>query len=251
MKAVILAGGFAKRLGELGERTPKALLPVAGRPIIEHILGKISELGDEVSGIFVSTNKRFEEDFREWLSGLPEKYKELNIELVVEPVMEEGQKLGSIGALEYLIKNKGVDEDLLSVSGDNLFESGLNGLVEFHRERDTFVNGVFNLGSIDKVAHKFGVVLIDQNSQIMDFEEKPERPKSTLISTGIYIFPKNDLSLIKQYIDEGQSPDRLGDLLVWMMKKRTLHAFTFDGRWFDIGSKETYEEAQREYGNGK
>jgi len=242
VKAVILAGGFAKRLGELGKKTPKALLPIAGRPLIEYILDKLTET--DVSTVFVSTNKRFEAQFREWKGSTDGG---LNIELVIEPAMEEGQKLGSIGALQYLIDEKAVGEELLVINGDNLFDFSLRELVEFYREKGTFIFGLYDIGS-PKEARKFGVVVVGRDGLVTGFEEKPERPKSTLVSTGIYVFPKNCLPLIKHYINEGRSPDRLGDLLSWLLEKRALHAFVFSGRWFDIGSPETYEEAQAAYG---
>jgi len=241
MKAVILAGGFAKRLGELGKNMPKALLPVADTPIIEHILRMIEPI-TQIDQIFISTNKRFEEHFKQWLNGIDNS----KIDLIVEPAMEEGQKLGSIGALQFLIEQKNIDDDLLVINGDNMFDLNLRDFINFYNERGSFSFCVYDTHNINE-ARKMGVVLLDQNDVVMDFEEKPENPKSTKVSTGIYIFPRNNLPMIKQYIDEGNTPDRPGDLLIWMMKKQKLNAFSFEGKWFDIGSTETYEQAQKEY----
>jgi len=238
MKAVILAGGFARRMGRLGIRTPKALLPIAGRPVIEHILERMQGLG--IDKVFVSTNKRFEQEFSDWAAKTAAG---LVIELVVEPAMEEGQKLGSIGGLQFLIEQKSIEEDILVVNGDNLFGSGLEGFISFYKAKKAFTFGVYDTRSIDE-AQKMGVVLSDQSGQVMDFEEKPENPKSTLVSTGIYLFPRETLPLIKQYTDEGNSTDRMGDFLAWLMKRQALFSFRFDGIWFDIGSPETYGMAQ-------
>jgi len=245
MKILILAGGFAKRMGEIAEKTPKALLEIGGKPVIEHILEKIATL-DNVDEVFVSTNKKFEESFREWIGASNQG---LNIDLVVEPVLDEGKKLGSIGALQYFIEKKHIDEDLFIINGDNIFRFDLSKLIKFYNEKRTFVFGVYNTRNINE-AKKMGVVLSDQNGVVMDFEEKPENPKSTTVSTGIYMFPKALLPLIKQYLDEGNSPDRMGDLLIWLMKKQALHAFVFNEQWYDIGTEETYRLADKEFSNG-
>jgi glucose-1-phosphate thymidylyltransferase len=245
MRVLILAGGFAKRMGDLGRNVPKSLLEVAGRPVIEHILDKIDQL-DSVTGITVSTNKKFKDNFSEWLKDRDSGDTGSKIDLLVEPAMEEGQKLGSIGALKFFVDQSQIEDDLLVINGDNLFEFNLRNFMDYYKEKSTIINGVFDTKSISE-AQKLGVVLSDQNGLVMDFEEKPEKPKSTTVSTGIYLFPKSNVPLIRQYIEEGNSPDRMGDLLIWMMKSRPIHAFVFSEPWFDIGSPETYRKAGEDF----
>lgn len=244
MKALILAGGFATRMGEFGKDLPKPLLPVAGRPVIEHILEKIEPLA-VIGDVFISTNKKFEGHFSEWMSRLSTR---LNTKLVVEPIMEEGQKLGSVGALNFFIKENKIDEDLLIINGDNLFKSGLNECLEFYGKRGTFVFGVYDTGSIDE-ARKLGVVICDQNRRVIDFEEKPKNPKGTQVSTGIYIMPRSVIPMIRNYIKEGNSADRMGDFLAWLMKRHEMHAFAISDKWFDIGTPDTYKKAKEEFGS--
>lgn len=248
MRVLILAGGFAKRMGDLGQNIPKALLNVAGKPVIEHILGRVRLL-DNVTGITISTNKKFEDNFKEWMNERNSDNNEDNeekIDLLVEPAMEEGQKLGSIGAVKFFIDRKQIDDDLLVINGDNLFEFNLKKFMDYYNEKNTIINGVFDTRSINE-ARKLGVVLSNQDGLVMDFEEKPQKPKSTTISTGIYMFPRDRVPLIRQYIDEGNSPDRMGDLLIWMMKSQDIHAFVFSEPWFDIGSPDTYRKAEEEF----
>jgi len=244
MKVLILAGGFAKRLGDIGKNTPKALLTVSGKPVIEHILERLEPLAD-VDGVFVSTNKRFEEDFVSWTRGLRSPF---DINLVIEPAMEEGQKLGSIGALQFFIEHAAIDDDLLVINGDNLFEFDMPAFVAFYREKGGFTFGVYDTKDPEE-AKKMGVVLTDSTGRVVDFEEKPEHPKTTQVSTGIYAFPSRALPLIKEYISEGNSPDRLGDFLIWLMGRQPIYAFAFEGKWFDIGTPETYRLADEEFGS--
>jgi glucose-1-phosphate thymidylyltransferase len=159
--------------------------------------------------------------------------------------MEEGKKLGSIGALDFFIKQKAVDEDLLVVFGDNLFEADMGRFMDFYAEKGSFVFGVHDTGSIEE-SRKMGVVLLDGDGRVTNFEEKPEQPKSTLVSTGVYVMPKKVVGMVSQYVREGNSADRFGDFLVWLMNRHNLHAFHFD-KWFDIGTPETYARANEEF----
>lgn len=240
MKVLILAGGFAKRMGELGGKLPKSLLPVAGKPVIEHIIGKFAPLG--IGDVYLSTNQNFERHFSGWASGFSGQC----VKIIIEPSLEEGQKLGSVGALKFFIEKTGIDEDLLVIAGDNVFDFELDEYMEFCVGKDSFVFGVFDSKSIDE-ARKMGVVLMDDDGRVSSFEEKPQNPKSTLVSTGIYMFPKSVLPIIREYEAEGNSTDRMGDLLAWMMKRRTIYAFKFVGRWYDIGTPDTYRKADRDF----
>jgi len=101
-----------------------------------------------------------------------------------------------------------------------------------------------------KEAQKFGIVALDQKNKIIEFQEKPEKPKSTLASIGIYFYKKDIIGLIDSYLEQGNSPDRPGDLLEWLHKKQDVHGFVFNKpneKWFDIGSFESLEEANLEY----
>jgi glucose-1-phosphate thymidylyltransferase len=241
MKALILAGGFATRMGELGKDTPKPLLPVAGRAVIEHIIEKIEPLAG-ISEVFVSTNKKFEGHFTEWMK---QQQGRLKLELVVEPAAGEGKKLGSMGALDFFINDRKIDDDLLVINGDNIFEDELGRFLDFCERKGAFVFGVHDTKSIEE-SRKMGVVLMDGKGRVTDFEEKPENPKSTLVSTGIYVIPRRLLRMVGQYVKEGNSTDRFGDFLIWLMGSHTLYALPFEGRWFDIGTPDTYRAADEE-----
>jgi glucose-1-phosphate thymidylyltransferase len=241
MKILILAGGFAKRMGKLGENTQKSMLPVAGKPVIEHILESIERTG--ASEVFVSTNKRFEGNFQNLISRWEPR---IRVNLIVEPSMEEGQKLGSVGALDFFIKTMAVDDDIFEINGDNIFRSDLSKLMDFHQEKGTLVFGVYDTKSIEE-ARKMGVVSCDCTGKILDFQEKPENPKGTLVSTGIYIFPKALIPAVGDYITEGNNKDRMGDFLAWLMGRHNLHAIEIGDRWFDIGTPETYRRAEEEF----
>ena len=241
MKAVILAGGFAKRMWPLTENQAKALLPVAGKPIIEHILEKLEGF-DELSEIYISTNAKFENDFREWM----EKIDNPKLTLVVEKHENEEKKFGAIGGLKYLIDKHGVDDDLMVLGGDNLFEFNLQNFLDFYKQKESPLIASYNVGDLE-IAKRMGVVVLDNDNKIVEFQEKPNEPKSTLISTLIYLLPKNDLPLIHEYLAGDNNPDAPGYFIQWLSAQKTVHSFVFNEKWFDIGSFELYDEANKEF----
>jgi len=197
MKAIILAGGYAKRLWPLTKNKPKQLLSVGGMPMIEYIMEKL-ETQKEIDKIIISTNEKFEDNFEQWLS----EYKSVkDISLVIEPTLLEENKLGSVGALGYLIRKKNIDEELMIIGGDNLFEFDLRDLINYYREKEGNVVALYDLKSIQK-ARSYGVAKVDEEMRIIDFVEKPENPPSTLVSTANRLSDRNSVKCSSQRISQ-------------------------------------------------
>ena len=246
MKAIILAGGYAKRLWPLTKNKPKQLLLVGGRPMIEYIMEKL-EVQEDIDKIVISTNEKFEDNFKEWLLG----YKSSKvIELVIEPTLSEKNKLGSVGALGYLIKEKNIDEELMIIGGDNLFGFDLRDLINYYREKKGNVVALYDLKSIQK-ARSYGVAKVDEEMRIIDFVEKPKNPPSTLVSTACYVLSQEGIKGILTYLDAGENPDAIGFFIKWLIKKERVFGFVFSGNWFDIGSLESLKEADFIYTKNK
>lgn len=244
MKAILLAGGYAKRLWPLTRDCPKSLLPVAGKPIIEHIFDGIEKIA-AINEIYLSTNLKFETNFKEWLKGY-EGSKE--VELVIEETRDEAEKMGAIGALQFLLARRGLKEDVLIIGGDNLFDFDLHDLIAFQADKKKSVVLLYDMGDKERVKGKFGVLEIDSEFKIIHSEEKPEEPRSTLISTACYIFSKEDLALINDYLEAGNSPDAIGFFVSWLCERRDVYGLIHNGLWFDIGSFDDYERANAAYG---
>ncbi|MBA7491823.1 Glucose-1-phosphate thymidylyltransferase [subsurface metagenome] len=246
MKAIILAGGYAKRLWPLTKNKPKQLLSVGGKPMIGYIIEKL-EAQEEIDKIIISTNEKFGKNFKEWLL----EYKSIkDISLVIEPTLLEENKLGSVGALGYLIKKKNIDEELMIIGGDNLFEFDLRDLIYYYREKKGNVVALYDLKSIQK-ARSYGVAKVDEKMSIIDFVEKPENPPSTLVSTACYMLSPEGVRSILTYLDKGENPDAIGFFIKWLIKREKVFGFVFSGRWFDIGSLESLKEADLIYSKNK
>jgi glucose-1-phosphate thymidylyltransferase len=241
MKAVILAAGYATRLYPLTISTPKPLLDVRGKPIIEHILGKIAELGC-VGEVFVVTNNKFFSDFDEW----SKKIANSKVKVVNDNTKSNDERLGSIGDICFVVEKEKIDDDLLIVNGDNLFNFSLKASYDFFKKTRKIINPLYDSKNW-KTAKEQGTVVINRDGKFIEFQEKSPEPKTTLVSLGIYFFPKEKLRLIKQFIDEGNNPDKLGHLIMWLMKRETILGNIYEKKWFDIGWPESLEEARRDF----
>lgn len=245
MKCMVLAGGFAKRMWPLTMDFPKSLLPVAGKPVIDHIIEKIERL-DGLDEVYVSTNRKFESVFSKWIRSHQSKGGSKKVILVVEPALREEEKFGSIKAMDYFIRQHRVNDDVLVIGGDNLFSFDLNDFIRFSNEKNSPVVAFFDIRDVEKVRGKFGVCVLDGDARITGFQEKPENPKSTLVSTCIYHFPKETLGMISEYLADKNNPDAPGHFITWLSRKVPVYGFVSREKWYDIGSQETYRQADAE-----
>lgn len=244
MEAIILAGGFATRLWPITLNKPKPLLCIAGKPIINHVIENIEKI-PEINTIYVSINRRFAPEFEEWLEN--NKFK-TDVKIAVEETRNEKEKLGCIKPLQQIIKNENIGDDLLILGGDNLFSFEIE---EFVREADgNPLIALYDLKDFSK-ATKYGVLTIDKKKKVTDFEEKPERPKSTLISMVCYLIPKDNLYLFDEYLAMDDPPKNIGSFIQWMHKKVDIKGFVSDAPWYDIGDSDSYIKANIEILKGE
>ena len=242
MKFIILAAGYAIRLHPLTENKPKPLLKVAGKVMIEYIISKVEELSP-VDNIYIVTNDKFARQFINWLHNFDTKKP---IMIISDGTKNNDDRLGALGDINYVINAKNLDDDLIVIAGDNIFELSLQDVVTPFNEEKQNIVVLHDVKDIELAKH-YGVVQVDENKLIVNFEEKPISPKSTLISTGIYLFPKKTLPSIKKYIDQGNNPDKTGDFIEWLHKRDTVYAYVTDKKWYDIGSLEQLEKADKNF----
>ena len=243
MKVIILAAGYATRLYPLTLTQPKPLLPVAGKPMIEHVLDNLAPIGG-IDRVYVVTNAKFAGHFQKWADSYRAAKSKLDFTIVNDGSTDDSNKLGAIGDLHLVLTREKVDDDIVVVAGDNLFSESLGAFGEFCRRKNAPVLGVYDVGSLEQ-ATKYGVVDLDGEGRILRFEEKPKQPASTLIGIALYYYPRNVAPLIRQYVAEGNNPDQPGRLVQWLYPRLPVYTWTVPGIWFDIGSKETLDEANR------
>ena len=236
MKAIVLAGGYATRLWPITKHRPKMFLPVGESTVIDLIFREL-EADDRVSEVYVSTNERFAEDFERHLA-------ESEFEkptLTVEDTSEESEKFGVVGALVQLVERENITEDTMVVAGDNLISFDIADFIDYFQDHDSPTLAAYDVGSREK-AKSYGLVELDGN-QVVDFQEKPEEPKSTLVSIACYALTAETLPLLSEYLEDGNNPDEPGWFIQWLQAEESVYAYTFEGAWFDIGTPDSYLEA--------
>ncbi|MFB6081894.1 MAG: sugar phosphate nucleotidyltransferase [Halanaeroarchaeum sp.] len=238
MDAVVLAGGYATRLWPITKHRPKMFLPVGESTVVDRIFTEL-EGDDRIDTVYVSTNERFAADFRDHLDASAYEKPVLS----VEDTTAESEKFGVVGALAQLVDREGVDDDLLVIAGDNLISFAVSDFLDFFESKGAPTIAAYDVGSLER-AKSYGLVQLD-GDEVVDFQEKPDEPESTLVSIATYGFPAETLDLLETYLADGQNPDEPGWFVQWLHDRGDVYAFTFDGAWFDIGTPESYLDAVR------
>jgi len=244
MKAVILAAGYATRLYPLTLDRPKALLPVAGRPMVEHLLLRLEGV-EGLDAIYLVTNSKFAGAFRDWAAG----WTGQEVQIVDDGTDDEESKLGAIGDLELTIRAAAIDDDLIVLAGDNLFSESLAPFGAFARAKNAPVIGVYDVGDLEAI-RRYNAIELDEDDRLTYFEEKPEQPRSTLTGIALYFYPRESLGVVGEYLAAGNNPDQPGRLIEWLYPRTPVYAWRVPGRWYDIGSAETLAEADRAFSTG-
>ena len=238
MDAIILAGGFAKRMWPLTKNKPKQLLNLAGKPMLGYVIKSLNNL--DFDRIIVSVNSFFAPQFQEYLDS---NVRAKNVELFVEDSDSEDQKLGALGALNLLFKNKNLRGPVFIAGGDNLSDFDLTKMVTVYNKFKADVIGLYDVENIE-LAKLYGIADLEDN-KIVDFVEKPISPLSTLAATAYWLLSESGIANFFSYINEGGDRDAMGNFLAWNVKRNSVYSVSFKGNWYDIGSLDSYSEAQK------
>jgi glucose-1-phosphate thymidylyltransferase len=174
VKALILAAGYATRLRPLTDTIPKQLLPVGGRPMVDWILDRIQETSADE--IHLVTNARFAPDFERWAVGE-------EVKIHNDGTTSNEDRLGAIGDIRFV----GLDDDLLVIAGDNLFDYSLADYESYWRGKGGSCVAVLDVRD-PELARNYGIVDVDENDRVTNFVEKPENPPTTLCATATYLY---------------------------------------------------------------
>lgn len=238
MKCILLAAGYATRLYPLTKDRPKSLLPIGESTILEFIIKKVERV-DVIDSIIIITNAKFYEQFRVWTSQY-----QSSKEIIVfnDGSTTNDNRLGAIADLQMAIDQAMIDEDVLVLAGDNLFDFALEEFIAFYKKVSHDCIMAHEL--TDKIAlQRTGVITIDKQQCVTSFEEKPQQPKSNLAVPPFYIYKRETLPLIRQYLDQGNNPDAPGHFIPWLLSRKSVSAFLFNDRRYDIGTLESYNQA--------
>ncbi|MEW6042563.1 MAG: nucleotidyltransferase family protein [Elusimicrobiota bacterium] len=241
MKTLILCAGYATRLYPLTLNQPKHLLPIAGKPMLQYITDELEKI-KEIDEIYLVTNRKFFHVFEDWVKKLKTRKKLL---VFNDGTLSDETKLGAVGDMDFVIKKAKIDDDLLVIAGDNLFRLKLKNFINFFKNKGTAI-ALYDVGS-KELMKKYSEVRLDASKRLVYFQEKPQQPETTLAAICMYLFHKNQLGLIQQYLVEKNSPDQPGRYIQWLYQRQPVYGFVFTETWYDIGDIDQYHQADKEF----
>ena len=236
MKGIILAAGYATRLYPLTLDCPKALIEVAGKPIINHIIGQMARI-HAISEIIVVTNHKFANHFGSWQQGLS---CAKPVKILDDLTTSEETRLGAIGDIHFTIKTESIDEDVLIVAGDNFFTFDLRDFEEYYRAKGKDCVVAKEIDDIEQLK-AFAVAKLDDEGRILSLVEKPEHPESNTAIFAAYIYTRETAACFAKYLAEGNKPDAPGYFVQWLYKITDVYAYRISGEIYDIGTKKTLD----------
>ena len=244
MKCVVIAAGYATRLGELTKNFPKPLLKIGKTSILGRMLDDIDQI-PEIDEHIIITNHKFAHIFEEWKQKEGRWQKPITI--IDDGTSTNDTRLGAVCDLLYAMDQLHIDDDMLVVAADNLLFFSFTEFVKFAQDKGTSCIMCHEQPSIEKL-QRTGVVELDENLKVLGMEEKPQVPKSHWAVPPFYIYMKQDLDLARHSVENGCGKDAPGNLAHYMVEHTTMHAWPMSAGRFDIGSLDTYYEAVKRFG---
>lgn len=236
---IVIAAGYATRLYPLTENFPKPLLKIGDRNILERMLDDIDPI-PEIDSHIVVTNHKFSGLFNEWLSTV--NYTK-PVTIIDDGTSSNEARLGAVSDILLAIERCRVDDDIMVLAADNILEFSLQGFVDFFNEKGTSVIMCHHEPDLRKL-QRTGVIAVDSNMKVIEMQEKPEKPVSNWAVPPFYIYSRSDLHLIKNSLENGCGKDAPGNLARYLAATTSLHAWPMPAGRFDIGSLDSYREAQ-------
>ena len=264
MKNIVIAAGYATRLGELTKNFPKPLLQIGQNTILGRMMDDIDRI-PQIDEHIIITNHKFAPIFEEW-AGKQTYTKPITI--LDDGTETNDTRLGAVCDLLMAIdhiehrqqplptdssvilseaKDLNTPTDLLVVAADNLLFFSFQEFVDFALQKGTSCIMCHEQPSIEKL-QRTGVSVMDEQNKVQNMEETPQQPKSHWAVPPFYIYLKKDLDLVKQSVANGCGKDAPGNLAHYMVEKTTMHAWPMSAGRFDIGSLDTYYEACEKFG---
>lgn len=241
MNVLILAAGYATRLYPLTLTKAKPLLEVAGKPMLEWVLDNLAPVPG-INTVYVVTNHKFAADFQAWADGYGQKQPDRKFTIIDDGSTSDVDKLGAIGDINLVVSRENLaTDDLLVVAGDNLFSEPLSDFAQATHGRQA-VLGTYDVQDLEAIK-KYNNLTLDAEGRVTKFEEKPAHPTGTITGIALYYYAKETVPMLDTYIKEGNNPDQPGRFVQWLYTRVPVHTYPVKGTWFDIGSKETLEEA--------
>lgn len=243
MKCIILAAGYATRLYPMTENFPKPLLDVQGKSILEWLIKDIENI-PQIDEMIIVSNHKFYQQFLRWKNILDTRRP---ITIIDDGSTTNENRLGAVKDIGFAVQACHIEDDILVMAGDNLLDFSLKGFVEFYNEKKAACIMHHYEPAIEKLRHT-GVAIVDENSKVLQMQEKPQEPRSNWAVPPFYIYPRKDLKyILESTTSRTCDTDAPGSFIAWFCQKAEVYAYPMPGKRYDIGDMESYKEIQLIY----
>ena len=242
LKNIVIAAGYATRLGELTRNFPKPLLQIGQSTILGRMLDDIDRI-DCIDEHIIVTNHKFASIFEDWKATT---HYTKPITIIDDGTETNDTRLGAVCDLLLALEQRAIDNDILVVAADNLLFFSFQEFIDFARQKQTSCIMCHQQPELEKL-QRTGVIEVDTEMRVLSMEEKPREPKSHWAVPPFYIYMRHDLPLVRHAVADGCGKDAPGNLAHYMVEHTTMHAWPMTAGRFDIGSLDTYREAQQRF----
>ena len=242
MKALVLAAGFATRLRPLTDRTPKPLLTVGGRTILDRMLDQFRASG-EIDELALVTNHAHHDAFALWRDRRHAEDPDLPIEILDDGATTNETRLGAVRDLALAVETLSLDAPLLVAAGDNLFDFDFRKFFDDHACNPRTLVLSYEEDDPARLTRSGVATLADDDSRILELVEKPEHPASRWVCPPIYLFEADALEELPAFLAYGADTDAPGNFVAWLAERGLVWAHRMNGARYDVGNVASYEAA--------
>ncbi len=248
MKSIILAAGYATRLYPLTENHPKPLLEMGDCTILDLLIKNVDDI-DDIDSHFIISNHKFYSLFCQWAQQTaPSLHHPVTI--IDDGSETNEQRMGAVSDLLLALDRLDINDDIMVLAADNILDFSLKGFAAFFKEKEASVIMCHHEPEL-KLLQRTGVIRVDENMKVIEMQEKPLLPKSHWAVPPFYIYKRSDLPLIQNCLNHGCGTDAPGNLAHYLADKTTIYAWEMPGRRIDIGTIDSYTEAQKQFASHK
>lgn len=242
MKCIILCAGYATRLRKYIKSTPKALITINDKPIIDYLIEKIERI-EEINQIYIVSNAIYYNQFLQWKKDV--KFTK-PIKIINDGTRKEEEKLGAIGDIKYILDHEKIEDDIIVMASDNFFDFDLKEMIELFHQKEGAIICTKQINDIE-LLKRLAVVTLDEEGKVTKLIEKPQKPEGNRGVYTTYVFRKEVIQLLNQYIKEGNNSDAPGYFVQWLYKIYPIYSYDIKGECYDIGNYETLVQVWKKY----
>ena len=242
MISIIIAAGYATRLYPLTENKPKPLLEVGETTILDRLMADVDKI-DGIEKHIIVSNHKFYDQFVVWSqqAGLQHP-----VRIIDDGTTTNETRLGAVRDLLLAIEQCQVDDDIMVLAADNILDFSLQGFADYFHEKGASVIMCHHEPELKRL-QRTGVIAVNEDMRVLEMQEKPEKPVSNWAVPPFYIYKKEDPPLIRDCMSHGCGFDAPGNLAHYLVDRTVIYAWQMPGSRFDIGSLDSYQEAQMKY----